>query len=207
MPTCLDGAANMKIALCHKIGFVSEVGGFVIPKPVLLAAMMNRRAKLFVARAVAHTKKASRIVSGWEFLVLGVKRVIGLSQVAPPVVVANAVDMVNKFFWHLAGHIQPSKAMGRKRRITEKPNYDVAISVKGTSYVANRNSAWPIHFLPSKKPGIAVVAKTVFQKLLGNYIIGIAHLSLLNSDGPGSDAKGRKPLGIAHYSRGLSFQQ
>ena len=146
-----------------------------------------------------YAKKPGSGVFLWFSSVLAINAGWCIAQVRKFVVGLYAVDMVNVMLRPFASHIEPRQPVRGVNGVINANAY-VAVSPKAAnpSFGFGKRGS-------SKKPRLCIVMQKLFQAALRQCRIQSAHLSFLNNDGSGSDAKGRKPLGIAHYSRGLSF--
>ena len=133
----------MVFLLGNNIGFMRRVRSFKQPKPYGLVVNFDFRQPLAVF--AAHTGK-SAFVAARRFVPC-IFHVANRTQIAPPVVGAVAVNVVNLFGRPLPGHIQPSQSVRQMQCIINADD-NVAITHFAPSFVAQ--TAPPSRFSPSK---------------------------------------------------------
>lgn len=155
MPTNLNSAALMKFALRYKVGGMGKFGGFVAAKPSFFPVKMD--ARLVLPAPEADTKKSCGVVNRWVSLILHVGLKRGLTKIRPSVIVTNAIDMVDKFFWPFARHVQPCKAVGGYSHRWKNANNDITLDVQRSGNLSNRHLAVTKNRAPSKNSSFRLV--------------------------------------------------
>jgi len=162
-------------------------------------ALIDSNSRSPATSYLTHPKIAACIVFLRNPTVLTIHQRRAIAQIFYTVPRFFAALVVNVIFRPFAVDIKPSQAV---RQILMSVDADIPIfstSVKKTRLHSGFPSFAGINF-PRENPCHFVVMKKFFQAFMGDCIIQPAHLSFSSNDGSGSDAKGRKPLGIAHYS-------
>jgi hypothetical protein len=99
----------MKFTFSGQIRFVRFFGGFKISEPMRLAFVRYACPPLVLKKYNAH--KTRLVTPVWLSDVLRVARFVYDPKVGKPVIVFDAINMVNKAIGPFAGHVQPRQPM------------------------------------------------------------------------------------------------
>lgn len=106
----LDGGPGVKFPLCLNVDGVSKLGAFEVPEIGPLAVGLDASGPC-VAIVLRDTKQPARVYGHGSSHVLRVDDWRNVSQIADPIVVAHAIDMVELLKRPLAENVQPNESV------------------------------------------------------------------------------------------------
>jgi hypothetical protein len=162
----LKRISRMQLALCLNVGGMSFFCRQERPQINRLSFNANFCAKAVLLFDYAHDTKT--IATARVPLVLAVECVRHFSQVGKPIVVTNAVNVVNLLCGPHSGEHQPNKAM-RTVGATIDANDSVALRIGEPGKCAYSASRAARHF-PPQQPFLRIVREKLMQVFRGHLI-------------------------------------
>jgi Flp pilus assembly protein TadG len=148
--------------------------------------------------AFGNANDSGAVVCSGSPLILAIAAPTYITQVADPVVVPDAVDMVNVVNRPSTINVQPSKAMGF---VTAIVNVDLHVSAIGKVASSAASNSHATAHTPRKNPGLGAVVETFAQEFCGK--IGISHAVVLLKRWFGERPSSVSALsGLHHFNMG-----